>query len=73
VHIRFLHSENVMIDSWHPACHSDAGVLRIVGTGRIIDIDTLRKDQDAKIITDNPEQICRILEIPYPDPQVIQK
>jgi hypothetical protein len=72
MYIRFLHSENVVVDQWHPACHSGTGVLRIVGTGRIIDLDTLRQDQDAKIITDDPEQVCRILGIPYPDPQVIE-
>ena len=68
--IRFLHAENVVVDSWHPACHSGAGVLRIVGTGRIIDVDALRGDSDAKIITDDPEQVCRVLGISYPDRQV---
>jgi hypothetical protein len=70
VHIRFLHAENLVLDHWHPACHSEAGILRIVGTGRIIDADTLREDPDAKILTDDPEQICGILGISFPDLQV---
>ncbi len=70
--IRFLHAENVVIDQWHPACHSGAGVLRIVGTGRIIDVDALRGDPNAKIITDEPEQVCRVLDISYPDAQIVK-
>ena len=72
MHIRYLHAENLIIDHWHAACEPGAGVPRIAGTGQIIDAVTLRADPGAKIITDDPEQVCRVLGIPYPDRQVTQ-
>jgi hypothetical protein len=70
--MRFLHTENLLLDHWHPACPSGAGILRIVGTGRIIDVETLREDPHAMIIADGPAQVCRVLAIPYPDRQIIE-
>lgn len=69
--IRFLHTIDLVIDSWHPVSEGREGVLRIVGTGRIIDAATLREDSDSKIITDDPAAVCRVLGIAFPDEQVI--
>jgi hypothetical protein len=73
MNIRFLHVENSIIDYWHPACSSGGGVVRIIGTGRIIDAATLRADSGSKIVTDDPEAVCRALGIHFPDPQVMQE
>ena len=69
--IQYLHAESLIIDYWHPAGLA-AGILRIMGTGRILNAATLRADPNAKIITDEPEQVCLALGIAFPDPQVIQ-
>lgn len=71
--IQYLHAENLVIDRWHPACGSADGILRIVGTGRIIDAAALREDPGARIVTDNPEDICRVLGISHPDQQIIKE
>jgi hypothetical protein len=71
--IQYLHAENLIIDCWHPARGSDAGVLRIHGTGQLIDASVLRSDPRSKIFTDEPETICRLLGIRFPDAQVIEK
>jgi hypothetical protein len=71
VRIRFLHAVNLVIDSWHPAAKSE-NVLRIVGTNRIVDAAALREDPEAKIITDDPETVCRVIGIPFPDRQVTE-
>lgn len=68
--IQYLHRESLVIDHWHSAYGFGKGVLRIAGTGRIVDASMLRADADAKIITDDREQVCRVLGIPYPDRQV---
>ena len=73
MHIRFLQSVNLVIDPWYLASRSREGVFRIVGTNRIVDAATLREDPDAKIITDDPEAVCRMLGIRFPDVQVIQE
>lgn len=70
MHIQFLHSEELIIDPWHPVCKNGAAVLRIVGTGRIIDPDILRADPNSKIITDAPQLVCMLLGIQYPDRQI---
>lgn len=62
-----------MLDPYHPAAASGEGVLRIIGTGRVVDADALRADLEARIVTDDPEAICRVLGIPFPDPQVIEE
>ncbi len=72
MHIRYLHAENLILDPWHPAGGSGAGVLRIAGTGRILDAIALRAEPDTKIITDDPEQVCKVLGIPFPDRQIIE-
>jgi hypothetical protein len=71
--IRFLHIEDLIIDPYHAAAGSGAGVLRITGTSRIVDVAALREDPKARIITDDAEAVCRILRIPYPNPQVIER
>jgi hypothetical protein len=73
VTIRFLHKTDLTLDLWHPFCESRRGILRIVGTGVIIDAEALRADADQKIITDEPETICEVLGIPFPDEQVVQE
>ena len=71
--IRLQQTVNRIIDSWHPAASTGReGVLRITGTGRIIDAAVLREDPDARIITDNPRAVCRVLGIEFPDFQVIE-
>ncbi len=66
---RLYHSDPLTLDSWHPA-GSGAGVLRITGTGRIVDAAVLRKDPRQRIFTDEPEAVCRILGVSFPDRQV---
>ena len=73
MHIRYLHAENLVVDPWHLASTSGAGVLRIVGTNVIINAAAVREDPDAKIITDDPEAVCQVLGIPFPDVQVVQE
>ncbi len=69
MHVRYLHSVPLVLDSWHLA----GTVLRIQGTNRIVDAATLREDPDAKILTDEPEAVCRVLGISFPDVQVVEK
>lgn len=70
--IRFLHAVDLIVDPWHSA-QAGKGVLRIVGTGRIIDAAALRENPDARIITDDSAAVCKVLGIVFPDPQVIQE
>jgi hypothetical protein len=72
VNIRYLHKVNLIADPWHPACLNKP-VLRIVGTGQIMDAAMLRKDPEAKTITDYPETVCRLLGLAFPDEQVVKE
>ncbi len=65
--IRYLHTVDLIADSWHA---SGREVLRIVGTNRIVNLDTLREDPRQRIFTDDSQAVCRILGIPCPDVQV---
>jgi hypothetical protein len=38
----------------------------------IIDVAALREDPLARIITDEPQAVCRLLGIAFPDEQVIE-
>mgnify|MGYP007084709382 CR=1 FL=1 len=40
--------------------------------GRIIDGASLHDDPNARIVTNNPEAVCRALGVPYPDAQVVE-
>jgi hypothetical protein len=71
--IRFQQTVKLIIDPWHPAATGREGILRIVGTGRIIDASVLREDPDARIITDDCRFVCRVLGIEFPDFQVIEQ
>jgi hypothetical protein len=73
VRIRFLHAVDLVQDPWHSAARSGDGVLRITGTNVLIDAAALRADPLAHIITDEPQAVCRILGIPFPDMQVIEE
>ncbi len=66
--IRYLHTVDLVTDPWHA---SGREVLRIVGSNRIINLDTLREDPRQRIFTDEPEAVCRILGVSFPDRQVI--
>ncbi len=68
--IRYLHSVDLVVDPWHA---SGREVLRIVGTNRIINVGALREDPEARVITDQPEAVCRILGVSFPDRQVIEE
>lgn len=70
--IRYLHAEDLIVDPWHPAAGSGTGVLRIAGTGRVVDIAALREDPNARIVTDDPEGVCRVLGVSFPDVQVLR-
>jgi len=70
VRIRYLHTVDLVLDPWHPASKSSAGALRIVGTNLIIDAEVLRADPRARVITDDPEAVCRVLGIRHPDIQI---
>ena len=71
--IHLLQPIALVIDPWHAASRSHEGVLRIVGSNRIFNAAALRSDPEAKIITDDPGAVCRVLGIPFPDMQVIEE
>ncbi len=71
--IRFLQAVEVIVDPWHSACRPGKSVLRIKDTGRIIDAAILREDPNSRIITDDAQAVCRTMEIPFPDVQIIQE
>jgi hypothetical protein len=73
VRARYLHAEDLVLDPYHPAAAVGEGLLRIIGTGRIIGAAALREDPDAKIITDDPETVCRVLGVEFPDVQVLRE
>lgn len=48
------------------------GRLRYRGSSVAVDSATLKADRGAKILTDEPERVCLLLGLSYPDPQVIK-
>lgn len=47
-------------------------VVRFRGSSVTFDGADLHRDPEARILTDEPEIVCLLLGIPYPDPQVIR-
>jgi len=71
MHIHFLHTDELVI-AWRQDPEKNA--LRIAGRGgRIIDAAALREDPTSRIITDDPQAVCRLLGMPFPDVQVIKQ
>ena len=48
------------------------GFIRYFGSSQPYTGVQLKADPDARIITDEPERVCLVLGIPYPDPQVTE-
>ena len=48
------------------------GRLRYRGSSLQVDGAALRADRSARNLTDEPERVCLLLGIPYPDRQVIK-
>ncbi len=47
------------------------GGLRYRGSPVVVDGAALKANRGAKILTDEPERVCLLLGIPFPDPQVV--
>jgi len=48
------------------------GVLRYRGSSVEVDGAGLHADPAARIITDEPERVCLVLGVSFPDPQVVR-
>lgn len=70
--IRYLHKTDLIFDERYPAS-GPKGCLRIKSTGRIVDVAALRTDPDSRIYSDDPQTVCKILGLSFPDDQVVEQ
>ena len=49
------------------------GVLFFTRTEELFDLEQLRADPGAKIVTDNPQAVCWALGLHHPDKQVAER